>query len=296
MLDLKNSKNIKNNKKMTESPRRKFFLENGFYIEKGIFNEKCMEELFVAFYDLCWSTAIKSKIKLTTNQKHPKDVLFPEDMEQLDALLLSVFNYDKSLIGEIYDTIAYCSSFMRFLGNKDVENLSRELLNLPKHTVLYGWQNRVRIDPPRDERRTYSWHQEIFYTIPETHFLQTWCPILRNTTKENGTIKVMPKSHKEGIAKCNWTKEEGRPLQIIVEESVTNKYDSLDLEMEIGDLLFFDGHLIHRSGTNSTRDEVRFSLVGMWHNTNYESFKAPCPDFKSKTISPEEYFKKTFKK
>ena len=32
---------------------------------------------------------------------------------------------------------------------------------------LYGHTNRCRIDPPEDERRTYDWHQETFYTIPK---------------------------------------------------------------------------------------------------------------------------------
>ena len=71
---------------------------------------------------------------------------------------------------------------------------------------------------------------------------------------------------------------------------ITNKYKTISLEMKVGDILFFDGHLAHKSGINSTKDEVRFSLVGMWHDTSYKGFNVPKPNFISRTISEKEYF------
>ena len=158
---------------------------------------------------------------------------------------------------------------------------------------LYGYTNRIRIDPPNDDRRTYGWHQEVFYTIPEARYLQTWCPILRNTTIDNGTIEIKPQSHKEGIAKQKWNEVKGRATQIIIDDDILDKYKTIQLEMEVGDLLFFDGRLAHRSGTNSTADEIRFSLVGMWHDTSHLPFRAPLPNFESRTITAKEYYKKT---
>lgn len=148
----------------------------------------------------------------------------------------------------------------------------------------------MRIDPPRDERRTYGWHQEIFYTIPETRFIQTWCPLIRDTTIKNGTIEVCEGSHKEGIAKQTWNEIEGRATQIIVNEEVVVKYNQKKIPMKKGEILFFDPHMFHRSGHNSTKDEVRFSLVGMWNDTTHLKFKAPQPEFKSRTFSAKEYF------
>ena len=148
----------------------------------------------------------------------------------------------------------------------------------------------MRIDPPRDERRTYGWHQEIFYTIPEAKFIQTWCPLIRDTSIENGTIEVCEGSHKEGIAKQTWNQIEGRAKQIIVNEEVVVKYKQKKLPMKKGEILFFDPHMFHRSGHNSTKDELRFSLVGMWNDTTHLKFKAPKPEFKSRTFSAKDYF------
>ena len=148
----------------------------------------------------------------------------------------------------------------------------------------------MRIDPPKDERRTYGWHQEIFYTIPETKFIQTWCPLIRDTTLENGTIEVCEGSHREGIAKQTWNEINGRATQIIVNEDVVAKYKQKKIPMSKGEVLFFDPHMFHRSGHNSTKDEIRFSLVGMWNDTTNIKFRAPKPEFKSRTISAKEYF------
>ena len=170
--------------------KQKEFLENGFYIERNVFDTKDMEEIFINFYDICFNIALKHNIKHKT--PIPNNVSYPNNLKDLDYLVLAIFNVNKDLLGEVYDTFSYSLTFMRFLGNKKVENITQELLNINKTSSLYGWTNRMRIDPPSDERRTYGWHQEIFYTFPDTKFLQTWCPMMRDTTIENGTIEIAP--------------------------------------------------------------------------------------------------------
>tara|TARA_B000000460_G_C21524850_1_gene397758 strand:+ start:1166 stop:2014 length:849 start_codon:yes stop_codon:yes gene_type:complete len=279
---------------MNKRSRKEFFDEHGYFIEKNAFNTGDMESLFEVFYDLSWNVAIRNKIDLSKKILPTNKIQYPRDLKQLDHLMLDIFNYNKDLLGEIYDTFSYSSAFMRFLGNEKVESMAKELLGLPNYTTLYGWTNRVRIDPPRDERRTYGWHQEIFYTFPKTRFVQTWCPILRDTTIDNGTIEIKPYSHKEGIPKQTWTEEEGKAPQIIIDKSILDKYKTVQLEMKVGDLLFFNGHLAHQSGNNSTKDEIRFSLVGMWNDTSYRTFRPPRPNFQSRIISAKQHFKNIF--
>jgi hypothetical protein len=247
-----------------------------------------MGEIFINFYDICFNIALKHNIKHKT--PIPNNVSYPNNLKDLDYLVLAIFNVNKDLLGEVYDIFSYSLTFIRFLGNKKVENITQELLNINKTSSLYGSANRMRIDPPSDERRTYGWHQEIFYTIPNTKFLQTWCPMMRDTTIENGTIEIKKGSHKEGIAKQSWNEIEGRAIQIIIDPEITNKYKTISLEMKVGDILFFDGHLAHQSGKNLTKDEVRFSLVGMWNDTSHRGFNVPIPNFMSRTISAKEYF------
>ena len=224
--------------------------------------------------------------------KNVDDIDYNKDLKILDKILIDILEIDSKLIGELYDTVSYSSCFLKLVSDSDIEEYTRSLLGLSKRNTIYSWTHRVRIDPPRDERRTYGWHQEIFYTIPETRFIQTWCPLIRDTTINNGTIEVCECSHKEGIAKQTWNEIDGRATQIIVNEEVVAKYKQKKIPMKKGEILFFDPHMFHRSGHNSTKDEVRFSLVGMWNDTTNLKFKAPKPEFKSRTFSSKEYFNK----
>ena len=62
--------------------------------------------------------------------------------------------------------------------------------------------------------------------------------------------------------------------------------------MKTGDVLFFHQDLIHRSGRNLTKEEIRFSLVAQWNDCSYIGFKVPLPVFKSRTIGAKENFDK----
>jgi hypothetical protein len=274
--------------------KREFYNENGYWIEKGVYQQQDMEEMFFLFYDVFHKIADRYRITLGRNHPVVSDISYPADLKALDYLMMDIFHFDKSLLGEGYDTISYSLPFFRFLSKPAIESITRELMDMGAHSTLYGWTNRIRIDPPRDERRTYGWHQEVFYTIPHTRFLQTWCPVIRDTTNENGTIQICPKSHKEGVARQSWNEIEGRATQIIVAPEVVGKYETVSLEMKVGDLLFFDGHLFHQSGSNSTKDEIRFALVGMWNDTNHPAFKAPKPNFIQRTeVTAREYWEKS---
>ena len=239
---------------------------------------------------MAFSTIKRNKINLNYELKKVDDIDYSKDLKELDKVLLNILKFDNKLIGELYDTVSYSSCFLKMISDSNIEDCVRSLLGLSKRNTIYSWTHRVRIDPPKDERRTYGWHQEIFYTIPETRFIQTWCPLIRNTTIENGTIEICEGSHKEGIAKQTWDEVEGRATQIIVDEEIVAKYKQKKLPMNKGEILFFDPHMFHRSGNNSTKNEVRFSLVGMWNDTTYTKFRAPKPEFKLRTISAKEYF------
>ena len=276
------------------SANLKSFNNNGFLIKENLIKDKYQSELFYLFYDLAVSTIKKNKIDLEYQIKNVDDIDYEKkgggDIKILDKILLDILKIDNKLIGELYDTVSYSSTFLKLVSNSHIEEYTRSLLGLSKRNTIYSWTHRVRIDPPKDERRTYGWHQEIFYTIPETRFIQTWCPLIRDATIENGTIEVCEGSHKEGIAKQTWNEIKGRATQILVNEEVVAKYKQKKLPMKKGEILFFDPHMFHRSGYNSTKDELRFSMVGMWNDTNFLKFKAPRPEFKSRTFSAKDYF------
>ena len=268
------------------------FQKYGYHIEKSVTPIDLHEELFFIFYDLSLSAIKRNNIKIDFIPKKIDDCVFPNDIKELDRLLFTLLDFDRDTLGEIYDTVAYCSTFFKLISNSKIEELSREILMIKNKTPLYSTTHRIRMDWPEDEKRRAGWHQEIFHTYPDFKFIQTWSPIIRNSTVANGTIKVCPGSHTHGIAQQNWEDEkEGYATRIIIDEDVVQKYKEQDLPMEIGDVLFFDPLLFHRSGHNSS-EEIRFSQVGMWNDCSTKGFRAPKPSFISRTYSPRDNYEK----
>lgn len=196
----------------------------GYVIQKGVFSKDEMNDLYIAYYDLAYHQAKRKNLLKNTPPPNTDVISKEHDVQALDDLILLLLKNDKDNIGEVYDAFSYSSAFLRFISKREVENTIQELLCLETTATLYGWTNRVRIDPPGDNRRTYGWHQETFYTHPEFHYLQTWAPIIRNTTKNNGTIRIKPKSHKEGIPPQTWNEISGRATQILIDPEVLSKY------------------------------------------------------------------------
>ena len=63
--------------------------------------------------------------------------------------------------------------------------------------------------------------------------------------------------------------------------------------MKLGQLLIFDSRLFHKSGVN-TSNEIRYSLVGMYHKTKHPTFYAPKQVFNYRKKSPKQYFDEVF--
>jgi ectoine hydroxylase-related dioxygenase (phytanoyl-CoA dioxygenase family) len=217
----------------------------------------------------------------------------PMPAEPLSNGLLALEDCDHEYVAAAYDTIFQSPSFLRIAGKRETAAWTKALLGLPSSAALYGYTNRCRIDPPGDDRRTYGWHQEVFYTIPRGEYVQTWAPLVFDTTTENGTIEIAAGSHKEGVALQSWTERQGGATQVLVDESVTAKYPQGSVDMRLGEMLLFSGKLAHRSGSNIS-DQVRCSLVGMYHDVGHMPFVAPKIGFSYRGATPREYFDEIF--
>jgi hypothetical protein len=209
--------------------------------------------------------------------------------------LLALEDKDHEYVAAVYDTIFQTPAFMRLISSREIEKQIRNLLNIDDTHSLYGFTNRCLLAPPGDERRTYGWHQETFYTVPHGSYIQTWAPLVADTTTATGTVEVCVGSHKEGIAPQQWNETPGRVVQIIVDQRISDKYPQAAIEMKLGELLLFSGHLIHRSGAN-TSSRVRYSLVGMYHDVSHSPFMTPKIGFTYRGTSPRDFYDEKFGK
>ena len=206
----------------------------------------------------------------------------------LDSALIRLEQINHDFVAAVYDTICMSSSFLRLQHKKRIQEVVNQLLGNESGSPLYAFKNRVRIDPPADSRRTYGWHQEVFYTIPRSKFVQIWAPVVRDTTIENGTISVAVGSHNAGIPQQEWITKAGHADQI-TRKQISKEYEPLQIEMKLGEVLFFTGRTWHKSGNNTSK-EHRFSMIGMWHDIGNKEFMAPKINFEYRKESPQEYY------
>jgi ectoine hydroxylase-related dioxygenase (phytanoyl-CoA dioxygenase family) len=256
------------------------FNQNGFIIIDNFFNQQEISDFQISLEKL-----IKSRLK-KINLEHFDENVFHEGLMELE-------NYDHSLVADLYDTVSQTTDFKRLTTKKELSSLINKLMGRDLNDPLYTYTCRCRIDPPKDDRRTYGWHQEVFYSIPNSRYLQTWAPLVDNASKENGTIEVCIGSHKEGIAPQSWNEINGRAVQIIVDENVASSYKHKIIEMKVGSLMVFDYRLFHRSGGNIS-NRVRYSLVGMFHDATNPDFYSANINFGYKNKTPREYFDEIF--
>ncbi len=258
--------------------QKQSFYDNGYLIIDDFYHPAELNEFKEAYREVIRASLVRASLDLNQFAGH-----------EFDTGMMALETASHSIVADIYDTVAQIPQFLRIVAKRETNTVINELMGRADSSPLYTFTNRCRIDPPRDSRRTYGWHQEIFYTIPESQFIQTWAPLIRDTTVANGTIEICPGSHKEGIASQAWIESPGRALQIIVDDSLVQKYPAKVVPMRLGQLLLFSGSLFHRSGNNVSQ-QVRYSLVGMYHNVDKLEFRPPHIDFLHKRKSAKEFY------
>jgi phytanoyl-CoA hydroxylase len=210
------------------------------------------------------------------------------DGDELDAGLLALEAADHKWVAYVFDTMGQSPTLRRFHDEPRLCRLANALLGYEPDGPLYTFSTRLRIDPPLEDKRTYRWHQEVFYTIPRSEFIQVWAPMVRSSTRANGTVVVCPGSHREGVARCEWIEQPGRATQITVAPEIVAKYEARPMPLEPGQALLFSSTLCHRSGSN-TSQHVRYTLVGMYHAVGGAQFVPVQPKFEYAGETPRIY-------
>tara|TARA_B110000495_G_C22989226_1_gene582330 strand:+ start:633 stop:1499 length:867 start_codon:yes stop_codon:yes gene_type:complete len=278
-----------------DSKQIEFYDENGYLIIDNFFTNKELEEFKQSLIILIRQGL--QKISKTHPEINPEEYVGKE----LDEGMIKLENVDHSFVGNIYDTLYQVPEFLRIISKPEISKCVNQLLKTKQDSPIYTYLCRCRFDPPENERRATRWHQEVLYTIPKTKLVQTWAPLIIDATPENGSIKFCVGSHRDGIAKVTvpnakkvTLSESGNdttPFKI--SDDIIQKYKIETVKMKKGQIMIFHPKLIHKSGINST-NKVRYSLVGMYHDTVDDNFEAPSINFKFRNADPVEYVRKLF--
>ena len=216
----------------------------------------------------------------------------PWKSEMFHKKLIEFRKKDPKLFGAIYDSLKTSLTLTQLVSDDVIVDNVAKFLCVESSDVSIS-EPMCRLDVPNDKRNTLEWHQERSF-FPQNrdglHSLVCWIP-LTSVTEEMGAIHISPESLAGGLITPaqNEKKSELSTRQISVPEEHVKKYEDLVVPVDVGDVVFFNMLLYHRSGVNIS-DKVRFAVQSRFHTATADDFipfelvNYYNPDIKQKLI------------
>ncbi|WP_131782859.1 phytanoyl-CoA dioxygenase family protein [Legionella gresilensis] len=238
-----------------------------------------------------------------------KDILFRASKELNQPQLMQINNIiDKGIVELRKYNISYPSiiqrivnrtpAFLNLASHPKLASTVRQLNQYSDDNPLYMLSNCLIFSDPNNHKDrspsqfTLDWHNDVFSTIPFSQFTHMWIPIVRDATLERGTLMLCPRSHKE-LIKQEIKLDVPYNHRFKVDFKQLEKFNPTSIEVKLGQGLFFDGNMIHRSGFNSS-NHMRYTMIGLFHNIFKEEFLPVATSYKYMKRTPYEHYFQLF--
>jgi phytanoyl-CoA hydroxylase len=171
------------------------------------------------------------------------------------------------------------------IGSEIYSNPVQHIRIKPPQSVLPD----SRVDPLTGTKGGFDagvtpWHQDNGVVLPEadeTNMLTVWFPLTRATV-ENGCLKIIPRSHHEGILHhCPTVSGLAVPVPMLALER------AFPVPMEPGDVLFLNRRTCHSSVPNVS-DEIRVSFDIRYNPVGEPTGRPVFPGFVARSRSCPE--------
>ena len=242
------------------------YTKNGFAIVKNIVPAQRINSLLENIFNLF--------CKYSTDCQELKNMDKPWNTELFHKKLIEFRQKDPESFGAIYDSLKTSLTLTQLITDNKVVDFVAKFLKI-KPSDLSISEPMCRLDVPNDKRNTLDWHQERSF-FPQNrnglNGLVCWIP-LTDITEEMGPMHISPRSHAEGQLKLsNRTKKNtSYTTQIPVPEEFVSKYEDLAVRTNVGDAVFFNMLLFHRSGQNIS-NKIRLATQGRFHTSTADDF------------------------
>ena len=205
------------------------FIKNGFILKKQLFSKEEIQKLI----NYINSSSKKEHRARETNSSSGK-------------LNLTLWDHPSNDL------------FGKFSTNERIVRPMEEYLG----DEVYHYHSKIIWKKPGDGG--FDWHQDYGYWYHNACLYPDMAScfiLLDKATKENGCLKVLKGSHKVGRIGhvVSDTPEKTADMERIVE--LEKRHDTIYIEAEPGDTLFFHSNLLHSSDANKSRESRRTLIV-----------------------------------
>lgn len=174
------------------------------------------------------------------------------------------------IITQVINTFMNTAAFNNFLSSTKMQKLiAREIFSNEHLDGMIITEQNFRIDLPSnftEEEKKYSlgWHQESSYftkNVSHSNGFVVWIPLF-DVSRIQGAMKIIPNSSGEGPIKHNYEykdKKHKKNLRAIIPIDILREYESKEvcLELNKGDMAFFNFNTFHSGGLNNDLNYVR---------------------------------------
>jgi len=248
--------------KLSERQKQIYYKEE-YLLIKNVIDHNYVDELmdFVTHV-----ISLESKVERTSENKE----------YILNNVMIHLKQKNPSSSSWIYQTILGSFKLKKFFTKIGIEKLAADLLGIEDENNLGIVSPAFRFDIPGDTKNIRNWHQDGNYFLEnekgEDH-LVVWIP-MNSAKKENGSVIIAPGSHTKGKIKADYLKgEDYKSEQWTVSKDYYSNINPIYIEAEKGDVAFINMDLLHSSGVNVTKNEVRYTAQIRFNKINSSDFR-----------------------
>ena len=242
------------------------YTKNGFAIVRNIVPTQRINSLLENIFKLF--------CKYSKDFQDLKNLERPWNTELFHKKFIEFRKKDPESFGAIYDSLKTSTTLTQLVtDDKVVDHIAKFLKIEPSDLAIS--EPMCRLDVPNDKRNVLDWHQERSF-FPQNrnglNGLVCWIPLM-DITEEMGPIHISSRSHTEGQLKLSSSekKDASYTTQIPVPDEFIDKYEDLAVPVNVGDAVFFNMLLFHRSGQNIS-NKIRFAVQARFHTSTADDF------------------------
>ena len=230
---------------------------DGFEIHRP-FSTNNLSDITIDFYNRLLLQAYKLGVVEIFSSKEYGDLV---SSQELDDLVVSVHQVNKRSVDFAVQELRECPAIYS-LVNKSFLSICSNILTAPIPLLKIHFDG-ILVNVPKNEQRLYKFHTEQHYYPYRKNFLNLWMPIIRDKTTENGAMKIAHKGHSRNYSMSEYSgyssvegiinSEENFFYQLQIPPSEHEDLDILDVDLKVGDGLFFHQNLPHASTVNLSK-------------------------------------------
>jgi ectoine hydroxylase-related dioxygenase (phytanoyl-CoA dioxygenase family) len=272
---------------MLSEKQKNFYEKNGYLIVDNVISKDDLNLIHRAF------DAILDAIINRAKSEHPKHQRILEDATNLSKKMNALEDVDHGYIAEFHDSLLASNNpyIAKLTSSTNILNHANFLLGEALENPLFTTSSMGIFSMPDDIEHTVAqWHTDIFYTCKDGHYVHFWAPIIEDSSEGLGAIHILPGSHNNPFkGEVRNKLSESNIHKYGVSSDFIQKYEDKVVQIKQGQGLFFDKHLVHRGGLNTT-NRTRFGLVTLYHSMNRVNFTPYYLSHSKSTISSDDFF------